>query len=76
MRTGEYGPHGREIIEMLPPTDTYLYQGLKRTGDRNVPSGKVSFRIPRQTPVVVVVNNRATLRYVPWLARAATLLGH
>ena len=41
MRTGEYGPHGREIIEMLPPTDTYLYQGLKRTGDRNVPSGKV-----------------------------------
>jgi hypothetical protein len=48
---GEYGPHGREVVRMLPPDATYLFQGLKILGDPNVPAGQVSFRVPHQEPV-------------------------
>ena len=61
---GEYGPHGREIIEVLPPDEAYLFRGLKRTGDRNVPAGQLTFRVPHQSPAIEVTPAGTIVRCV------------
>ena len=40
---GDYGPHGKEYVYVT--RRGYLLQGLKITGDPNVPRGVVSFEV-------------------------------
>ena len=44
---GSYGPHGIEVIQLSLPYFDNLNeaQGIKITGDPNIPAGKVTFRV-------------------------------
>ncbi|XP_059147764.1 F-box only protein 31-like isoform X2 [Physella acuta] len=60
--TASYGPHGVEILNfMFKENDPFVIEGLKISGDPNVPAGNVSVTIFLKKPMVLTLDDQQSL---------------
>ncbi|XP_041376674.1 F-box only protein 31-like [Gigantopelta aegis] len=61
---GTYGGHGIEIIQLKYDANGKIVQGIKITGDPNVPATKISFEVDLSQPIILTSEQQGTVALI------------